>query len=233
MIPSTWWCDPALTRSSEHGDSGSGEQLARHFGRVEPTLVSSLLDSARMMVSWRGKRLMKVGEERRVDAPSRRETERAGYPGELTRPVMQSGNGKGQAVADGTLAVLSVAPALTPPGHQPHALLVDGDRGFLSILARLVEEEGCALAYRTFLPYEKAITLPTHPLAPGCDRRPEHLTGGAKIARPLDRSSFESPGWGYVQRLFGRADERGRIWVRDAVYGQLPISPAVEPHFPG
>ena len=28
------------------------------------------------------------------------------------------------------------------------------------------------------------------------------------------------------------ADEQGKIWVRDAVYGEFPVSPALEDSFP-
>ena len=61
---------------------------------------------------------------------------------------------------------------------------------------------------------------------------------GDDSADVLGRRLFESLRPMYLQVIAwyaaGRVekDERGRMWVRDAVYGQLPISPAVELHFP-
>jgi phosphoribosylglycinamide formyltransferase-1 len=57
---------------------------------------------------------------------------------------------------------------------------------------------------------------------------PETL--GRRLYRPLRLMYLQVLAWYAAHRVFH--DEQGRVWIRDAVYGELPISPAVEQGFP-
>ena len=55
-------------------------------------------------------------------------------------------------------------------------------------------------------------------------------TIGARLFGSMRLMYLQVIAWYAQGRVF--RDETGRVWVRDAVYGELPISPAVEQGFP-
>ncbi len=64
----------------------------------------------------------------------------------------------------------------------------------------------------------------------GIRRNDDTAALGERLFESLRQMYLQVLAWYAADRVM--KDERGRIWVRDAAYGQLPISPAIELTFP-